>query len=82
MNAERVRTTSPDMVLPCSSAQEAGSIRENLPPGLALVIVIKGGIVQFWLQSQLEVRDSLAVTHHQALSDEAFLDLVVSLVAR
>lgn len=61
-------------------AQQAGFIRNDLPPGLALVM--SGSIIQFWLHSQLEVRDALAVTGDEALSDEAFLDLLISLFAQ
>lgn len=59
-------------------AQEAGFIRDDMPPGLALVMT--GSIIQFWLHSALEVRDALAVTGDETLGDEAFLDHVLSLV--
>lgn len=57
-------------------AQEAGYLRKDLPPGLALAI--SGAAIQFWLESQLEVRAALAVTGDGKLSDEAFLAHLVS----
>lgn len=59
-------------------AQEAGFIRKDMPPGLALIVA--GGIIQFWLHSQLELRDALAVTGDEGLSDEDFLNHVLSLI--
>ncbi len=60
-------------------AQEAGFVRRDMPPGLALII--SGSIIQFWLHSQVEVRDALATTSDDNLSDEAFLEHVLSLVS-
>jgi len=59
-------------------AQEAGFIRKDMPPGLALVV--SGSIIQFWLHSQLEVRGALGVTGDESLGDEAFLEHVLNLV--
>jgi AcrR family transcriptional regulator len=59
-------------------AQEAGFIRKDMPPGLALIIA--GGIIQFWLNSQLEIRDALAMTGDEGLCDEDFLNHVLSLI--
>ncbi|CAN5264836.1 hypothetical protein BH10PSE12_BH10PSE12_06100 [soil metagenome] len=59
-------------------AQEAGYIRHDMPPGLALVV--GGGLIQFWLHSQLEIHDALAVTGDENLSDEMFLDHVLNLI--
>jgi TetR/AcrR family transcriptional regulator len=59
-------------------AQASGFVRKDLPPGLALII--GGGLIQFWLESQLEIRDALAATGDAELSDEAFLDHLVSIL--
>ena len=59
-------------------AQEAGYIRQDLPPGLALII--GGALIQFWLDSQVEIRDALAVTGDEALSDEEFVQHVLRLI--
>ncbi|MEO9132742.1 MAG: TetR/AcrR family transcriptional regulator [Sphingomonas sp.] len=48
-------------------AQDAGFIRDDLPPGLAAVM--SGALVQFWLDSQLEIRAALAVTGDEELAD-------------
>lgn len=59
-------------------AQEVGFIRKDMPPGLALMF--SGSVIQFWLHSQVEARMALAITGDQNLSDEAFLDHVLSLI--
>jgi len=59
-------------------AQEAGVVRNDLPAGLALCIA--GSLVQFWLHSQTEIRDALAVTGHASLDDETFLQHVMALL--
>lgn len=59
-------------------AQEAGFIRSDMPAGLTMIII--GALVQFWLHSQTEVRDALAVTGDSALGDDAFLESILTLV--
>lgn len=59
-------------------AQEAGFIRNDMPAGLAMIIT--GALVQFWLHSQTEIRDALAITGDSALEDEAFLESILGLV--
>lgn len=59
-------------------ARDAGFIRNDMPPGLALIVT--GSVIQFWLHSGLEVRDALAVTGDESLSDEAFLEHLLALV--
>jgi len=59
-------------------AQEEGFVRTDLPAGLALCVA--GSLVQFWLHSQTEIRDSLAVTGHAPLDDETFLKHVMALL--
>lgn len=58
--------------------QEEGFIRDDIPPGLALII--SGALMQFWLHSRIEIRDALAVTGDELPSDEAFLAIVLDLV--
>jgi TetR/AcrR family transcriptional regulator len=76
--AARSRHIAQPPVALFQKAQEAGFIRKDMPPGLALIVT--GSIIQFWLHSRLEIRDALAVTGDEGLGDEAFLDHVVSLV--
>lgn len=59
-------------------AQDAGFVRKDMPPGLALII--GGSLIQFWLHSQLEVRDALAVTGDEGLDDGAFLEHILTLL--
>lgn len=58
--------------------QEEGFIRDDIPPGLALIIA--GALAQFWLHSRIEIRDALAVTGDEMPSDDAFLAIVLDLV--
>lgn len=59
-------------------AQDAGFIRNDMPAGLAMIIA--GSLVQFWLHSQTEIRDALAVTADDALDDSDFLEHVLDLI--
>lgn len=59
-------------------AQEAGFIRDDLPPGLAAIM--GGALVQFWLDSQLEIRAALAVTGDEGLGDEDAIDHIMRLL--
>lgn len=59
-------------------AQDAGFIRNDLPPGLA--VIMGGALVQFWLDSQLEIRAALAVTGDDGLADEHAIAHIVSLL--
>ena len=59
-------------------AQAAGFIRDDLPPGLAAIM--GGALVQFWLDSQLEIRAALAVTGDDELADEDAIDHIVRLL--
>jgi len=61
-------------------AQDAGFIRDDLPPGLAAIM--GGALVQFWLDSQLEIHAALAVTGDEGLTDENAIDHIVSLLRR
>ena len=59
-------------------AQDTGFIRNDLPPGLAAIM--GGALVQFWLDSQLEVRAALAVSGDEGLVDEEAIDHIVRLL--
>ncbi len=59
-------------------AQDAGFIRNDLPPGLAAIM--GGALVQFWLDSQLEIRAALSVTGDEGLADEDAIDHIVRLL--
>jgi len=59
-------------------AQEAGFIRRDLPPGLAAIM--GGGMVQIWLDSQLEIRAALAITGDEGLADEDAIGHIVNLL--
>ncbi|MDQ7250439.1 TetR/AcrR family transcriptional regulator [Dongia sedimenti] len=59
-------------------AQAAGLIRDDMPAGLVLIIL--GALVQFWLHSQIEITDALAVTGDVPPSDDAFIEILLGLV--
>jgi TetR/AcrR family transcriptional regulator len=61
-------------------AQDAGFIRDDLPPGLAAIM--GGALVQFWLDSQLEIHAALAVTGDEGLADEDAIGHIVRLLRR
>jgi TetR/AcrR family transcriptional regulator len=56
-------------------AQQAGFIRRDLPPGLAMIM--SGAMVQFWLDSQLEIRAALAITGDEGLTDDDAIGHIV-----
>lgn len=58
--------------------QQDGFIRDDIPAGMALII--SGALIQFWLHSQTEIRDALAVTGDEIPADDVFLRLVLDLV--
>ncbi len=76
--ARSERMTRPVVAL-MQRAQEAGSIRNDLPPGLAAII--GGALVQFWLEGQLEIHAALAVTGDEGLSDEDAIGHIVRLLS-
>ncbi|MFC3942945.1 TetR/AcrR family transcriptional regulator [Pseudomonas gingeri NCPPB 3146 = LMG 5327] len=61
-------------------AREAGHIRDDIPPGQAMITV--GGLIQYWLHSQIEAQDAIAVGGHSVPDDQAFLAYVLSLIIR
>lgn len=60
-------------------AQQAGDLRDDVPAGLLLNIA--GAATQFWLHSQIEIRDSLAVLGEAPVNDEAFVEYLSKLLA-
>jgi TetR/AcrR family transcriptional regulator len=71
------RMTQPVVAL-MQRAQDAGFIRDDLPPGLTAIM--GGALVQFWLDSQLEIRAALAVTGDEGLTDEDAIGHIVRLL--
>jgi hypothetical protein len=60
-------------------AQRSGEVRNDVPAGLLLCIA--GAAAQFWLHSQMEIRDSLAAAGNEPVSDEAFVEYLSALLA-
>ncbi|MFT3815572.1 MAG: TetR/AcrR family transcriptional regulator [Acidovorax sp.] len=61
------------------AAQDAGLIRQDVPPGL--LMVTGGGLIQYFLHSDIETNDALAVTGAPPLEDDIALDYVWGLIA-
>ncbi|WP_415833170.1 TetR/AcrR family transcriptional regulator, partial [Kerstersia similis] len=62
------------------AAQNAGVLRADVPPGLLLVTM--GGLVQYFLHSDIEASDALAVTGAALPSDTELLDYLWGLLAQ
>ena len=60
-------------------AQDAGFIRNDLPPGLAAIM--GGALVQFWLEGQLEIHAALAITGDEGLTDQDAIGHIVRLLS-
>ena len=60
-------------------AQQSGEVRSDVPAGLLLCIA--GAAAQFWLHSQMEIRDSLAAVGNPPVSEEEFIGYVLKLLA-
>lgn len=52
-------------------AQQAGEVRDDVPAGLLLCIA--GAAAQFWLHSQVEIRDSLAAAGNAPVGEDEFI---------
>ena len=76
--ARSERMTRPVVAL-MQRAQDAGAIRNDLPPGLAAIL--GGALVQFWLEGQLEIHAALAATGDEGLSDEDAIRHIVRLLS-
>jgi TetR/AcrR family transcriptional regulator len=74
----RAEQMTPPVVALLQRAQDAGFIRNDLPPGLAAIM--GGAMVQFWLESQLEIRAALAVTGDEGLEDEDAVGHIIRLL--
>lgn len=61
-----------------AEAQKAGFLRTDIAPGLAMVI--GGSLIQYWLHSQTEIQDALAVTSDKLPSDDEFLESILGLL--
>lgn len=59
--------------------QKTGQVRDDVPPGLLMVTL--GGLVQYFLHSDVETNDALAVTGAAPLDHGQALDYLISLVA-
>jgi len=61
------------------AAQEAGHVRGDVPAGLLMITM--GGLIQYFLHSDMETNDALAVTGARPMTDDQALDYVWGLVA-
>ncbi|KAG1218639.1 hypothetical protein G6F68_021541 [Rhizopus microsporus] len=62
-----------------AAAQKAGFVRNDIPPGQAMITT--GALIQYWLHSRIEVEDAIAVGGGQLPDQDAFLSYVLSLIA-
>lgn len=62
-----------------AAAQKAGFVRNDIPPGQAMITT--GALIQYWLHSRIEVEDAIAVGGGQLPGEDAFLSYVLSLIA-
>lgn len=61
------------------AAQDAGHVRGDVPAGLLMVTM--GGLIQYFLHSDVETNDALAVTGARPMTDEQALEYLWGLVA-
>jgi len=61
------------------AAQDAGHVRADVPAGLLMVTM--GGLIQYFLHSDVETHGALAVTADAPLDPDATLDYLWSLIA-
>lgn len=61
------------------AAQDAGDVRGDAPAGLLMVTM--GGLIQYFLHSEVETNDALAVTGARPMTDDQALDYVWGLVS-
>jgi AcrR family transcriptional regulator len=60
-------------------AQDAGVVRDDISAGLAMVTV--GGLIQYFLHSNIETDDAIAVTGDTAPDDNQLLDYLLDLIS-
>ena len=58
--------------------QKTGQVRQDVPAGLLMITL--GGLVQYFLHSDVETNDALAVTGASPLDDEEAVDYLLSLI--
>lgn len=61
-------------------AQEAGIVRDDIPAGLAMITT--GGLIQYFLHSNIETSDAIAVTGDSPFDDEKLLDYLLGLISK
>lgn len=59
--------------------QDAGVVRTDIPAGLAMITV--GGLIQYFLHSDIETEDAIAVTGDKPFDDDRILDYLLGLIA-
>lgn len=60
-------------------AQDAGIVRDDIPAGLAMVTA--GGLIQYFLHSDVETKDAAAVTGDRPLDDAQTLDYLLDVIS-
>ena len=60
-------------------AQEAGLVRDDIPAGLAMITA--GGLIQYFLHSNIETEDAIAVTGDKLPDDIQLLDYLLGLIS-
>lgn len=60
-------------------AQDAGVVRGDVSPGLAMLTV--GGLVQYFLHSDIETRDAIGVTGDEVPDDATMLNYLLELIS-
>jgi len=61
------------------AAQDAGHVRSDVPAGLLMITM--GGLIQYFLHSDVETNDALAVTGAHPMTDDQTLDYLWDLVS-
>jgi len=62
------------------AAQDAGDVRGDVPAGLLMLTM--GGLIQYFLHSDVETNDALAVTGSPPMTDDHLLDYLWELAAK
>lgn len=61
------------------AAQDAGQVRGDVPAGLLMITM--GGLIQYFLHSDVETQDALAVTGARPMADDQALEYLWGLIA-
>lgn len=59
-------------------AQSSGFVRDDMPVGL--VLCVAGSLVQFWLHSQIELKDAIVLGGDEMPDDDAFVGHIMQLI--